>query len=200
MARRAADERGRGALIGGPLSVTMPTMLKKNQPPTFPATVLPIHPSADASAGPPCHQCTALCCRYFALQLDTPEDAEDFDSIRWYLMHGTAWIWVDDGDWYLQVDEACRFLGAENECTIYDKRPQICRDYGLPEKREDPEEPLCDYFAQDAKHDLEFRDPDEFQAWVDKFLAEKQQKRARRSDAAKRAWARRRAGVRQRAI
>ncbi len=154
--------------------------------------LLPAHPAATStkSDGPPCHECTAMCCRYFALELDKPTDTEDFDAIRWYLLHGTAWVWVEDGDWYLQVDQACRYLGPSNECTIYDKRPQICRDYGLPENREHPDDPLCDYFAKDAHHDLEFRDIPEFDAYVEKYLAQRAAARTRRSRAAKKAWKR----------
>lgn len=160
---------------------------------------LPMHPAATSAKpeAPPCDQCTALCCRYFALQLDTPEDREDFDSIRWYLLHGKSWIWVDAGDWYLQVDEPCRFLGPKNACTIYDKRPQICRDYGLPEHREHPEDPLCDYFSRDQRHDLEFREPHELDAWLEKYFAEREEKRKKRSAAAKRAWAKKRRAERR---
>src|SRR3990167_3200232 len=32
-----------------------------------------------------CDHCTAKCCRYFALPLDTPKTQRDFDFIRWYL-------------------------------------------------------------------------------------------------------------------
>lgn len=152
-------------------------------------SLLPTHPAAaPRPAAPPCDQCSALCCRYFAMQLDTPEDAADFDSIKWYLLHQDAWIWVDDGDWYLQVDRPCRFLGADSRCTIYDTRPQICRDYGLPEKLDNDDDPLCDYFAQDAHHDHEFREPHQLDAYVETFLAEREAKRRKRSEAAIAAW------------
>lgn len=154
---------------------------------------LPLHPAAAAADTPPCHACSALCCRYYALELDPPEDKEDFDTFRWYLMHGTrSWIWYEDGDWYLQVDDACRFLGPSNECTIYDKRPQICRDYGLPEGRENPDDPLCDYFSQGIHHDLEFRTPEEIEAYAEKFLAQRAAERERRAAAARRGWKKRR--------
>ncbi|MBP7146291.1 MAG: YkgJ family cysteine cluster protein [Acidobacteria bacterium] len=151
--------------------------------------------AAEDPDSPPCHKCAALCCRYYALELDPPEDEEDFDAMKWYLLHGQSWIWVQDGDWYLQVDEVCRFLGPSNECTIYDSRPQICRGYGMPENREHPEDPLCDYFAQDEKHDLEFHEPAELDRYMRKFLADQAEKRLRRSEAAKKAWARRRAAA-----
>ena len=37
-----------------------------------------------------CDYCTAKCCKYFALPIETPEDEEDFDFLRWYLVHDRA--------------------------------------------------------------------------------------------------------------
>ena len=34
-----------------------------------------------------CDHCTAKCCRYFALPLDEPTEVEDFEFIRWFLLH-----------------------------------------------------------------------------------------------------------------
>ncbi|UCF66680.1 MAG: YkgJ family cysteine cluster protein [Acidobacteriota bacterium] len=137
--------------------------------------------------GPPCHDCAALCCRYYALEIETPETLEDFEALKWYLIHGKSWIWVEDGEWHLQVDEACRYLGPNNECLIYERRPKICRDYGMPEQPPS-DDPLCDYFAQDERHDLEFRTLDELERHIEKFAAQ----RRRRSEAARRGWAKRR--------
>lgn len=142
--------------------------------------------------GPPCQNCAALCCRYFALELDVPEDREDFEQLRWFLVHGNTWLWVNDGEWFLQVDEPCRYLGPGNECKIYDRRPQICRDYGMPENMEHPDEPLCDFFAQHERHDMEFRTLEELDAYRDKFFADKEARRDQRSRAAKKGWSKRR--------
>jgi len=76
-----------------------------------------------------CEHCTAKCCRYFALPIDTPEDWRDFEYIRWYLLHDRATVFVDEGDWYLMVHTTCKHLQADNRCGIYETRPQICREY-----------------------------------------------------------------------
>ena len=156
---------------------------------------LPRHP-AQAKAepnSPPCHECAALCCQHYALEIDAPEDAEDFETLTWYLIHGNSWLWVDDGEWFLQVDQPCRFLDAINACTIYSERPSICREYGLPDDEAHPDDPLCDYFAQDVEHDLEFREPGEIRAYRDDFLRKRAKEKKRRSEAAKRGWRKRRA-------
>lgn len=76
-----------------------------------------------------CTACTGLCCRYFALPIETPEDKEDYDDIRWYLCHKGITVFVEDGDWYLNVKNKCKHLAADHICRIYEKRPKICRGY-----------------------------------------------------------------------
>ena len=76
-----------------------------------------------------CDYCTAKCCRYFALPVDAPEDFEDFEFIRWFLLHERAAIFREGKTWYLLVHNVCRHLQPDNRCGIYDTRPQVCRDY-----------------------------------------------------------------------
>jgi uncharacterized protein len=76
-----------------------------------------------------CNHCTAKCCRYFALPIDKPKTWEDFDYIRWYLLHERASIFTDEGCWYLLVHNVCKHLRDDQLCGIYETRPQICRDY-----------------------------------------------------------------------
>lgn len=84
----------------------------------------------DLSAGEVlCDHCTAKCCRYFALQLDEPTEAHDFEIIRWYMLHGDTAVFTEDGAWYLLVYATCRHLQSDNRCGIYHTRPHICRDY-----------------------------------------------------------------------
>ena len=76
-----------------------------------------------------CDYCTAKCCHYFALPIDTPESHEDYEFVRWYLLHDQATVFTEDDDWYLLVHTSCEHLQADNRCGIYETRPQICRDY-----------------------------------------------------------------------
>ena len=43
----------------------------------------------------PCAQCNALCCRYMAIKVDTPRTADDYDDVRWYLLHRDVRVLVD---------------------------------------------------------------------------------------------------------
>ncbi|MFW5798801.1 MAG: YkgJ family cysteine cluster protein [Planctomycetota bacterium] len=80
-------------------------------------------------AGYDCETCGGKCCRYFALEIDEPEDFEDYDSIRWYLFHEHTYVFVEDGDWYLCVTTPCEHLTDDFRCGIYDRRPIICRKH-----------------------------------------------------------------------
>jgi Fe-S-cluster containining protein len=77
----------------------------------------------------PCQHCGAKCCKYFALSIDEPTDWEDFDFIRWYLLHEQASVFIEEDSWFLLVQNRCRHLRDDNLCGIYDRRPPICRDY-----------------------------------------------------------------------
>ena len=76
-----------------------------------------------------CSRCTALCCRYFGLEIDTPEDERDFDQLLWFMLHRGVEIYVEDGAWHLNVPLECSRLLPDNRCGIYEHRPYICRDY-----------------------------------------------------------------------
>lgn len=94
-----------------------------------------------------CEHCTALCCKYIALPIEKPTDREDFDHIRWYLIHQDVSVFVEDGDWYIAFQSRCRHLQPDNRCGIYETRPQICRDYTTDN---------CDYHSGDYGWELHF--------------------------------------------
>ena len=97
-----------------------------------------------------CEKCTGLCCRYFALPIETPEDWDDYDDIRWYLCHEDITVFLEDGDWYINVKNKCKYLSEKDyKCGIYDKRPIICRGY----KTDD-----CDFTSNDYDYELHFTD------------------------------------------
>lgn len=99
-----------------------------------------------------CEHCTAACCRYLALPIDKPRSERDYDDIRWYIMHDGISVFVEEGDWYIQIRTTCRHLGADNMCTIYDTRPEICKEY---------EPGDCDYSGGDYGYEHIFTHPEQ---------------------------------------
>jgi len=78
-----------------------------------------------------CDKCNAECCRYVTAPLKKPKDKNDWDEIKWLLMHKGVIIYQDeDGDWNLEVKTDCRHLDEKTKkCRIYDKRPSVCKDH-----------------------------------------------------------------------
>lgn len=76
-----------------------------------------------------CQHCTAKCCRYFALPIEEPTTLEDWEFVRWFLLHEGATVFKEDDDWYLLVHAVCKHLQSDNRCGAYEARPKICHDY-----------------------------------------------------------------------
>ncbi|MFH1615333.1 MAG: YkgJ family cysteine cluster protein [Planctomycetota bacterium] len=120
-----------------------------------------------------CDRCTGLCCRYFALPIETPESREDYEDIRWYLCHEDITVFVDDNDWYLNVKNKCRHINSNTfKCDIYSKRPRICLGY----KTDD-----CDLTEGEYGYDLHFTNDKDMEEYIkvkfDNNIAEKRKNR-----------------------
>ena len=106
-----------------------------------------------------CDHCTALCCHYFALPIDQPNNRKDFDYIRWYLLHKHVHVYVDhDDDWYVEFQTECEELLPDFGCGTYADRPQLCREHGWPAGS-------CEFFADPHQH--LFRCVRDFEAYLD---------------------------------
>lgn len=127
----------------------------------WPAPV-PVKPRADVPKDANlCEYCTAKCCQYFALPIETPETEEEFDNLRWYMYHSVqsvnpVQLFVDDETWFLMVNQPCRHLQADNRCGVYEIRPQICRDYTTKS---------CEY-DNDGLYDQFFETPEQLHEYA----------------------------------
>jgi hypothetical protein len=141
-----------------------------------------------------CGGCIALCCRYFAIEVDAPTEPKDFDDLKWYLLHDKVELFTEGRSWYVQVFNRCTNLGTDNRCMDYENRPSICREY---------ENDWCDRDELDDRNDpdgdLSFRTVPELEAykarWVKRWEARR--RRARREAARKAAATRQRRARRE---
>lgn len=104
-----------------------------------------------------CEHCTAACCRYIALPIETPTERSDFDDIRWYLLHENISVFVEDGAWYISMLTSCRHAQADGRCTIYARRPRICRKYTTEN---------CDYHSGDYGWEAHFTCPEHLHEYM----------------------------------
>lgn len=106
----------------------------------------------------------ALCCRYFALEIDEPDTPEEFDDIRWYLAHENVHVFIEDDEWYLAIQTRCQYLQDDNKCGIYEDRPKICREYSTDN---------CDYHTGQYDFQQYFTKPEQLEAYAQVVLGER---------------------------
>lgn len=108
-----------------------------------------------------CVKCNARCCRYFAVPLGVPADAEDLDTARWYLLHAGACVFIDQGgEWWLRVESRCLMLEDTQRgprCRDYKGRPLVCRRFS-PKS--------CDYTLGRWDYSQLFRSAEELDRYV----------------------------------
>jgi len=75
-----------------------------------------------------CDKCNGECCKKLAFIIDSPKNIIDYEDIKWYIYHEDTIVYIDnEGDWMVQVPVKCKKLDKNNKCTIYERRPPICR-------------------------------------------------------------------------
>jgi len=81
-----------------------------------------------------CEKCEGKCCKYVVLEIDTPETRKDFEDVKWFVCHKNVNVFVnEEGEWNLEFLTPCEFLGKNNNCEIYQRRPKICETYNTEE-------------------------------------------------------------------
>lgn len=104
--------------------------------------------NTQTSSHPPCDICGGKCCKYVSVQIDTPVEKDEWDNIRWYLLHENVRVFIDhDMDWFIEFLTPCTAQLPDNRCGCYETRPAICRSHGQQE------DVNCEYYA-DPYHRL----------------------------------------------
>ncbi|PLW79763.1 hypothetical protein C0585_06035 [Candidatus Woesearchaeota archaeon] len=106
-----------------------------------------------------CTNCKAECCKHVAIEIDKPENISDFENIKWYVSHKNIKVWVNDEDeWHVEFMTPCEHLGEDYRCKIYDRRPEICKDYGMDDfcvnDDEDSEEKIIFNTIEDVENHI----------------------------------------------
>lgn len=108
-----------------------------------------------------CDKCHGKCCRYVAMEIDTPASKRDYDHIRWYLLHKNVYVFVDhDNDWYVEFKTDCGELAEDNACSVYDQRPHICRKHGV-------DDGVCEFYAESEPYQHRFSTAAQFEAYLE---------------------------------
>jgi hypothetical protein len=98
-----------------------------------------------------------MCCRYVAAPLDTPRTPAEKDRARWPLLHRNAKVYDDHRDrWFVEFVTDCKHLRPDHKRSIYDTRPDVCREHAEDEECE----------AEDNPYRRLFRKPQEFDEFI----------------------------------
>ena len=104
-----------------------------------------------------CKMC-GTCCNYISVQLDEPEDHDDYDEICWFLMHkGTKVYLDDDEDWFLEVAVPCKAQSQDGSCLVYENRPTVCKEH-------DPDQ--CENNGEGSAYNILFTSVEDFKAYL----------------------------------
>lgn len=106
-----------------------------------------------------CYKCGARCCKYVIYKLSEPEDIIDIEELRWLICHKNVLLSIDNDQWELIFLTECEYLDPFGRCRIYEKRPDVCKDYSLDE---------CEYLKPGDFGDIVFRTLEE----LDDYLKE----------------------------
>ncbi len=69
-------------------------------------------------------KCTGACCKVMFLPIDNGE------KMRWAWLHGIRIFRIrETGEFRMLFEKKCGELNSENRCSIYAKRPELCRAY-----------------------------------------------------------------------
>jgi Fe-S-cluster containining protein len=128
-----------------------------------------------------CDKCSALCCRNFALPIDNPNTAGQFDDIRWYLCHENVVVFVEDKQWYIGILNRCKHLMKDNRCAIYHNRPRICRSYSTDN---------CEYHGGDYEYEHLFTSAEQLETYARKRLLKARKRRKAKTGTESPAWSR----------
>lgn len=117
-----------------------------------------------------CNKCKALCCQYVMLELDEPDDRDEFEKIRWYVAHKNISVVHNDEKWYLYVKNPCKYITRDYKCEIYENRSSVCRNHAATD---------CDFFGEDC-FDIHFETIEQVDKHIARIFKKKKKKQPKK--------------------
>ena len=111
-----------------------------------------------------CDHCTAKCCHYFALPMDEPTTPQDFDFLRWFLLHDRASVFTEDETLVPAGSYAVQALAARQ--SLRHLRPAAP---GLPRLHHGQ----CEYH-DDWTYERYFETPEQVEEYAEAMFSERE--------------------------
>lgn len=104
-----------------------------------------------------CEACPSLCCKNLSMRILKPTTKREIEDLKWQLQFDTVRVYVRNNRWYQLVEGSCMYLDRHGRCTVYERRPEVCRRHNPPE---------CEFFGD--YFDVMISTPDEVEAYLAK--------------------------------
>jgi uncharacterized protein len=106
----------------------------------------------------PCKVCKGTCCRSVSVEWNEPTCESDWQNLKWLVAHKNVNVYKDyDGDWLVEFISDCEHLDADNRCSIYEKRMEICRDHPTED---------CERYTEGEYSEIIFRNLADVEAYL----------------------------------
>jgi hypothetical protein len=122
-----------------------------------------------------CEGCPALCCKGLEKDIPSPKTKLDRENLVWQAHFVNTKFFIRDRKWRELSLGDCRYLDSANLCTVYEKRPDVCRNHNPPE---------CERFGE--IFDVMFDTPEDLLAHFQKARDKKGGKKKSKSAGKKR--------------
>ena len=104
-----------------------------------------------------CADCPAKCCHTLLIPFKKPRDESEIAYYKWHVQYDTVRIAIRSKRWYLAIKGRCIYLNDADMCTIYERRPDTCRDHNPPN---------CEHYGEWCDEIIET--PEELDYWFEK--------------------------------
>ncbi len=118
-----------------------------------------------------CDGCPGLCCNGLEESIIRPRTKKEIADISWQLHFENINFFIRNKRWYQLILGRCIYLDDDKMCTIYDKRPDICKDHNPP---------ACEYHG--SIYDTLFTTPEDLKKWIAKEEKRKKRKQSARKN------------------
>jgi Fe-S-cluster containining protein len=121
-------------------------------------------PKVATRTEPACEGCPAFCCHDLVMPVLKPRTRTDIEELKWKLQYDAVSVFISNCRWHLQVKARCIYLTDKHLCSIYERRPDRCRDHSPSD---------CERYG--SYFDVRIDTPEE----LDAYLASEKRRRRR---------------------
>ncbi len=129
-------------------------------------------PAVEALKKAGCRGCPALCCHDMVEPISRPQTSHDVEELKWQLQYDTIRVFIRSHRWHVIVQGRCMYLTDDNLCSIYDRRPERCRQHNPPD---------CERYGE--FWDVMINTPEELDAYLQKEKRRRSRRRKKRRQA-----------------